>query len=728
MAKSFPDDFNFKLVDSFEGYVTSKDKTNVAANVLVRGSKNVYKKDTGTISVRPGLKRLGTADSTFQGITSAFEWDTSLGTQRPIRVLGETETDAADGKLQVMYDGVTEGTWYDLQTALSLTRYVFDSYWDDTLLKDSLLMVRGDSNIYQWGGGITAVDAQAIGGTTLVKADTDTTWAQDGFIDTSQFTADSTTQFDISNQGGNTWRYFYDGTGTDPNINSNTVGIGDTVFINGQNFTAANNGTFVVTGIGADYFEITNASGSADSNVTVGTGSVENITDNKFLIYGSATEYLYAGGVDSSTLTGISPTLPAITADTIVLTPIITHTDKPAAGFINDFIKTINNQLYVGSYSSRLVYISANDDFTNYTIPSPPVDGSPDLLTLDENPKGITVRQGNAHIPAGLFSWYVVSYTQLAIGADIQRQTVVDKQEVAAQTTALAHEFIDTVGDDIIYLDQENQVRVYGIFRNIVQAKYPSISQQIRDELREEDFTGGALRAIGDFVYVTAPISGLTYMHETREAVDGNGNVVAERLWHPPQTWQASRIALIDGVEYVHSAVNPQLYQMWDTLQWHDDSPSDEPLSYNCTMAMSYQQTDRRQGLTAFDKVYYEGYMTEGTLLQSFVLADYQGSSGAANPTINSVESPADFFQGGFSPSLGDSSIGENPLGMGLSDTEESQESLPKFRAITDITQVNCFEYQIVVYSQEVDSRWEILALGPNAQITQNQQAGFLRK
>lgn len=628
MARPFDDDFEFRLVTSFEGYVTSKDRTNVAANVMTRGSINIFKKDTGNISVRDGLKRYGLADSTIQGVVSAYEWDTSLATERPLRVLGETADGAADGKLQVMstiVDGVTP-IWYDLQIGLSLTRYVFDSYWDDTLKKDKLLMVRGDDNIYVWQGGVGKVLSAAAATITLTE---------------------------------------------------NPLVIG---FLNPA-------GNVLINGV------------------------------------------LYAyTGISGNDFTGVSPDPSAIPVDSVVLSEVTTTSDKPAADFQNDFIKVIGNQLYVGSYTSRLVYVSASDDYTDFTEPSPRSAGDPFILTLDDNPRGITVRQGNAHIPGGLFSWYVVQFQDITVGSTLTQSVQVDKQEVAAQTTALAHEFIDTVGDDIYYLDQENQVRIYGIFRNIVQAKYPSISQQIRQELEVIDFTGGALRAIGDYVYITAPLLGIAYYHQTRESVDGNGNVIAERLWHPPQTWSASRIALINGIEYVHSSVNPQLYQIYDTFQWHDDSPSDEPLSYIAVMALSYQQTDRRQGMSALDKYYFEGYMTEGTTLLGYLLADYQGFSGKANLVISSPANQAHFFQSNSAPSLGDSSLGDNPLGITLSAAENAQEDLPKFRAITDIGQVNCFEYQIIVYSQEADSRWEILALGPNAQITQNEQSGFLRK
>lgn len=83
----------------------------------------------------------------------------------------------------------------------------------------------------------------------------------------------SSTNFDISNPSGTTFRYTYDGTGTNPQISAINYPIGSRIEIYGGNFTAANNGVFTITGSGANYFEVTNASGVAENNVTMlGTG------------------------------------------------------------------------------------------------------------------------------------------------------------------------------------------------------------------------------------------------------------------------------------------------------------------------------------------------------------------------------------------------------------------------------------------------------------------------
>lgn len=630
--------FDFKIIDTYEGYNSSKDKTNVSEKVLVRGSKNVYKKLSGTIASRPGLLRRGAIDATVAGVDSSDEWNTSLGASRPLRV--------SNNKLQVESDVGGGGfVWYDLletgtlaSPAATLNRFIFNPWWDNTEKKDREIMVRGDSNILHWSGGIAVVASGTIN--TIIKSDTSKTWAQEGFA-------------------------------------TNTAG---------------------------------------EKKVVIG-----------------GVEFTYTGGESTSTLTGVTPDASAIAANGVAIQSVMVESSKPAAGFSADFIKTIGNQLWVGSYTSRLVYISDDSDFKNFVVPTPASPGDPELLTLDDAPSCITVRQGNGHISAGLSDWYeiifeITTLTNLFTGATSQiRKTRVDKKPVSNLSAALAHEFVDVVGNDIVYLSKDQQVRVFGTFRNINQPKYPSLSQAVQDEFVQEDFTGGHLRAIGDFIYLTAPSSGRDYMHQTRENVDESGNVFAERLWHPPQVRNVSRFALIEGVLFGHSNANPQIYQIWDTSQWHDDGPSDEPIPYSCVMKMSYRSHEKREGLLDFDMAFFEGYMSPGVKLYANIYMDYQGSEGIQNVIISSPEIPAIFFSGLSAPSLGDSSLGDNPLGDGLTPEQNDQELLPKFRSITDITSSDIFEYDIEIYSEDPDSRWEILSHGVNVQVADSHPS-FLRR
>jgi hypothetical protein len=103
------------------------------------------------------------------------------------------------------------------------------------------------------------------------------------FTESSTTLGDSTTRFDITNPAGTTFRYTWDGTGTDPGITAITVPTGIRVLISSAttagNIAAANIGNFIVTGSGVNYFEVTNASGSAENDKIIGTnGSLKTIT------------------------------------------------------------------------------------------------------------------------------------------------------------------------------------------------------------------------------------------------------------------------------------------------------------------------------------------------------------------------------------------------------------------------------------------------------------------
>lgn len=599
-----PDNLEQNIISDFKGYVSSTDPTKTKANVLVRGSVNVYKKISGNIANRPGKKQYDPVDETIAGVNSAYVWNSSLGTVFPLRV--------SNSKFQFYSTISGTGAWYDLQTALTLTRYVFETWWDNTLKKDCLIFVRGDSNMFRWDGG---------------------------------------------------------------------VGL----FVSGV----------INTSISLDRTAATAGFPSTGGTVKIGSNS-----------------YTYTG-VSGNDLTGVTGDPSAEPVNSVVILQVVTSATTPASGFINDFIKVNKNQVGVGSYTSRLFYISKSTSITDYSQSTPRVPGDGDLLTLDNNLKGATVKDGNFWISAGSSDWYEQSFNQITVGSTLTEQTKVDKKPTPIMGAAYSHEFIEVINNTIHYLSQDQQLRTIGLYRNLNQPAYPTLSQEVFDELQDEDFTLGQLKAIGDFIYLAAPNSGRVYLHQTRSGVSIEGNVVSERLWHAPFIWGLSRIFEINGDVVGFSNANPQMYYLWNTGQWHDDSPSGENLPYESVMLLAYQNGNRRQGLINFDKIYYEGYIA-GNLYEA-VYYDYQGATNLLSSEINTTEHPVPkLYTSVLPPSLGEASLGDNPLGTGLNTLPNDQASLPKFRIIIGKDITNCFEFAPMVYSNEVDSRWEIVALGAN--------------
>lgn len=698
-AKNFA--FEFDITDQWLTYDSSRDKTNIVKNCWVKGSKNVYKKLSGNIANRFGQKRQGVANPTASKCYSEFVWNTSWGATYTLVI--------SNNNLYVVIDEI----WYSLLSGLTSMRYVFDKWWDNTEKKDRVLFVHGNSDLQHWSGGFAAVASTTNTANMIGLLDSAPTAGGTGYI-----------IGDVLTISG--------GTGGTATVTEVAVGVVTKVILTTRGSGYSTGGGQVTTGgigTGATLNITQVATGSiTKTGLTTWQQSGFSTTSGEKKIMIGGVEYTYLYGEDSTTIVGISPNPTSILANSIVLQSVITTSNTPAAGFANDFIKVINNQVWVGSYISRLCYISEDTNFSNYTVPTPRAAGDPELLTLDGTLNGISVRQGNGYISFGTDSWAAITFSDITVGTTLTQQTKVDIKPVAVNQAAYAHEFIDSTGDNIIYLAKDQQVRVVGDFNNGFTTRYPSLSQEIATELSGEDFLGGGLRCIGEFLYITAPVTGNMYLRQERERVDESGQVVAERLWHAPWTANATRVDSIDGVVVVFSNANPQIYEIWDTAQWHDDSPSDEPLPYESILSLAYRGGKRRQGLWSFDKYFTEGYLTPGTTLNLRMNYNYQGALNQILVIINSINQPAYLFNPNAEtvPSLGDESPGDTVLGDDYPAVADDQEALPKFKNINSLGQIDCFEYQPNIYSDTADARWEILAEGTNAVVVPQENANFI--
>ncbi len=687
-----------RMVAEWTTYNSSRDKTNISENAFVQGSKNVYKKLSGNIANRPGQKRLGDANAVTSAVSSHFVWNTSWGATYTMTI--------SDSKLWVIDNYI----WYELLSGLTSTRYVFDKWYDTTEAKDRVLFVHGNPDTQWWSGGMATVlsTTSPVSGVAIGL-----------LLNTggAGYTAN-----DILTVAGGTGATLkvtaVDGTGAVVSFIQLTGGSGYS-FTLGATTTGG-------TGVGAtvDIPAVVTGGTITKTNPSISWQQAGfNVSaDRKIMIAG--TEYTYFGGASTDTLFGVLPDPSAIPTNTLAIQSVITETNTPAMDFHNDFLKVINNQVYVGSYTSRLCYISSNIDFTDYVIPTPRIAGSPELLTLDATLNGISVRQGNAYISFGTDSWASITFSDVTVGTTLTQITKVDIKPVAINQAAYSHEMISTVGDNIIYLAKDQQVRAVGDFNNAYTPRYPSFSQALATELEQENFTGGSLSCVGEFIYLSAPATGNVYLRQERTTVDNAGNAVLEIIWHAPFVWNVTAVDSINGVVVGFSNANPQIYQLWNTGQWYDDSPSGDNLPYLCVLALGYRGEQRRQGLWSFDKLFTEGYITEGTPLLGTMNYDYEGSTNQIPFIVNDVTHPAYLFgTSSLQNVLGSNILGDELLG---DEVEDSNETIPKFKAINSLPIINCFEWQPIYYSNAVNARWEILASASNAEVETEQNATFI--
>lgn len=135
----------------------------------------------------------------------------------------------------------------------------------DALAGGGALGTPSSSNLYQTQEGVIAYSLAVTNPVIRVYSPTPTS------------RGDTSTRFDITDQGSSTFRYTWDGTGTNPAISAANFPVGIKVVIHNSSMNAGNIGAFLVTASNTNWFEITNASGVAENDKTLLNGYLNTI-------------------------------------------------------------------------------------------------------------------------------------------------------------------------------------------------------------------------------------------------------------------------------------------------------------------------------------------------------------------------------------------------------------------------------------------------------------------
>lgn len=692
----------FSVVSSYKlGYRNREDITNLPPGVLIVGSQNVLTNVSERIQIRQGYALDGATSSVASSIESSFDWLTRNNGERHLRA-GFLTSAANDGKLQYRYvNSAGAVTWRDLLTGLSTVSFNFTKFWNNSQSVREALFVDGTAKIRAWNGAYTELLSATA--TTLTKSGD--TWLDTGFYDQTLATiGSSTSQFDITNPSGTTYRYTWDTTGTDPAISATTVPTGSYILIAAQNFNAANNGLFVVTASGSNYFEVTNASGVAESNKTIGTGYIYAKFINVVIVNGTA--YGYTGGVDTTTLTGVTPSAASLVAGDIVHQAVITTPNTGMTSitstFKNGLISTLNNQVFVGSLTSSVVWISKVNSYIDYSSNTPRQTGDGASLILDDNIVAFEPQEQYMYVSAGKDLWYNVNF-------ELQTSTVgVTYEQVNAlplktgrQQGAKSQAFVSHMKNNIILVSNEPTIDTFGrIETSLATPQTVNISDPIKLDVDSYDFTGGSIFYWRYYILVAIPAEELVLMYN-----------LATNSWEAPQTIPVTRFYIVDGELYGHSSQTSESYHLFTGYADRVYSGF-EGFPISAKASFSYQNYGTRYAYKKANSFYIEGYINANTTLECTLTYELDGCA-----TTKTFEVAGDDSQiVCISPTSG--SLGKNSLGkekLGGENTDSLQGLPPKFRVEKTFNNTNFFEVSFSFEILGADQRFELLAFGLNA-------------
>lgn len=411
----------------------------------------------------------------------------------------------------------------------------------------------------------------------------------------------------------------------------------------------------------------------------------------------AGTSYTYTGGENTSVLTGVA-VLPAITVGTFVSQTVVSNTSITGlpSTYTFDVIDVQNNHVYLGDTESREVYVSKSTNYIDYTYTSPvrlPTDGW--KMTLDNCTIGFVQDDSVMYITAGNMDYYKVTRNMTADGAG--ETFKVDKLRSGPGQAPVSANAIVRVKNGIIIITQEHTVDWLTNIQNISTPQSLPLSDPIKIDFDSYDLTGVTGKYINNQLYVAIPVENIVRIYDFDKA-----------LWFPPQDIPVSFFSIIDNHLYGHSNSSDVSYKLEDGL-------TDDGVAIDFVAAFAYRQYGDRTVYKNYDEYYNELYMSTATDVTVTHKYEYGGAESVVEKTISGTDTGL-VFAPTYDSSLGKESLGSSPLGSTGSDVTE----LNKYRCIHELKKVDFFENQILFSSSVSGAQFEILAHGPNIQMSTN--------
>ena len=401
-----------------------------------------------------------------------------------------------------------------------------------------------------------------------------------------------------------------------------------------------------------------------------------------------------------ATFAGITPDPTAFTFNvgTPVVQAIRININSPASGFVSNTIKVLNNQAWIGSATSRRVFVSQDDAYTDFTFASPRIVGDGALLTFDDVTIGLeSPDDEKMFVFSGKDRIYQVSL-ELSSGSTADREIPrIRPLLVSSGQGPLSQELIGKIKQAVVWISNNKELVELGQIENLPSPQSSSISDPIKPDFVNADFTDGEIEFWRNQIFITAPNDGKVFIFD-----------LSKRFWQPPQVIGVRRLSQFGNALYGHSQSVPETYKLFKGL-----NDNTNPIEAKAHFA--YVNGGRRDSLKNFNRYFTEMYLASNTKVNVSILYDWLGSRGIVTYELDGADQTF-LFNPEASAALGVNPLGTNPLG-GLT---SASADLPKYRRFKPLVPKDTFEYQVRIESNGTDYSWQLLATGANLRISEN--------
>lgn len=705
---------DYQMVSKFpNGYHAREDPTTLPVGTLISPSQNVVIQTSGRIATVAGYVLDGVGSSAADsGILSNFDFVNFKGDVRNMRA-GFLTAAGNDGKLQYRYiTGTSTVNWVNLSTGLTNVRLCFTSYWDNTALVKDVLWVDGSNNVFLWNGAVTTFSTASNASGFISVLNATPTAGGSGYTvgDVLTITGGTATATVVS----------LGGSGAVATIALTSTGSGYSTG-SGQTTTGG-------TGSGAT-LNITTVVANSITNQGSLNWAQQGFSQTGGSVVISGTSYTYATSVGNLLIgIGSDPTVPAYAAGTIIHQAPITTTLASMTGILATFGPTVigcgrRNQVYLGSSTSNVLYISKVNDFTNYAFTTPVrVVGEGMVIPIDAAPVKFIPQEVNnssdlaydMYISQGTDTWSVIRAT---LSADLTKETIENiRLKVAPLQGARSERLCTKMKNEIMYIGCDKVANFFGLVSYQYVPAIVDFSYPVIDDMNSYDFTDGSIFYYKNYALVAIPKEGIIRMYNM---TDQTGQYTSfsrdmEDVTKQPWFWEAPITYPISGF-YVdpsgnlcgHSYTTSESYTLFTS-----GSLNGQDIDANATFSLD-DKGDRTQS-KASDELFVEGYIQQNTTLNAVIAGDLDAFQSTQNVAIVGSDNTIVAYGTG-AHSLGKNNLGSQPLGG----AQLSSSNLPAwFHVAKTYNETPFYLEQISFYTKGVDLAWELIGFGTNAKFT----------
>lgn len=402
----------------------------------------------------------------------------------------------------------------------------------------------------------------------------------------------------------------------------------------------------------------------------------------------NGTEYTFTGGIDTDTLTGVTPDPSGEAAGSYAIEKTKKHTVTDFGTV--DFSGVFRNGLYLGSKNSRVVIKSNAVDFTDFTT-STAVGGGREL-TIDDNCAGFAASKDSMLIFGQNDSIFNQKYQ---ISSDHTKEYYeISRLSTAAQQGLITPSAKRRIKNSVVYITNDKTLDTVEFVENINEQQNVPLSDLIKNDFDALDFENANVSYWQRNILISVPKNSRLYIYDLQRD-----------LWQPPIEYNGATIRHFsiddDGTLIGHDAFTTDSYVLFN-------GTNDDGESFDSIAKFAYNNFGARFNQKRFTHYVQDGYISRSGELSITLDYDFEGST-ASETREFSAEDTEYIFSTDDSGGLGHAHLGGATLG-GSELTPPSQQQ--RFRFSDAYTPKDFYELQVTYAMSDKDANFRLVSHG----------------